>query len=209
LEENLMLARMMLIVSAFVAVLGITSFAGAQGTVSNYAATQLKSLQRANSAEQFSVSRINNQILNQGIPRAGVAGVNLQNTGRSAAFAAPRPPLVGGGGMASGNNKPFSRIDRGPTVSPYLALNNPFSTAEDYYNIVRPLQEQRQTNDAFSRQQYIQQRKLNQLAAEGPFQITGDPNATPTGHGSGFMRLGTYMNTGNYFAPPTQPKGSR
>jgi hypothetical protein len=175
------------------------------GTVSNYAATQLKSISRVNSAEQYTVSRISNQVINQGIPAAGVAGVNRQSFAKS--MGAPRQPLVGNTGMAG--SKPFSRIDRGPTVSPYLALNNPLSTAEDYYNIVRPLQEQRRTNDALQRQQYAQARKLNQIAAQGPFSITGNPNSAPTGHGSGFMHLGAYMNTGNYFAPPTQPKGSR
>jgi hypothetical protein len=172
----------------------------AQQTISNYAAGQLSAIKQRNSPEQYSVDQIKNQVKNQSIPRAGVRGVNLQN------FA--RQPLVGSGGMAGGS-KPFSRIDRGPTVSPYLSLNNPFSTAEDYYNIVRPLQEQRRTNDAVAQQQYMQQRKLNQIAAQGPFQITGDPDAAPTGHGSGFMRLGTYMNTGGYFAPPTQPKSAR
>ena len=181
----------------------------AQEAVSNYAATQLKTLQNRNSVKNYTSDRFNQQAIRQGIPTAGVAGVNLQTfSGRgSSLLGGPRPPLVGTGGMAS--SKPFSRIDRGPTVSPYLALNNPFSTAEDYYNIVKPLQEQRRTNDAFARQQYAQQRKLNQIAAQGPFQITGDPNAAPTGHGSGFMSLGTYLNTGNYFAPPTQPKSAR
>lgn len=181
----------------------------AQETVSNYAAAQLRGIQQRNSADNFTVGRIQNQVINQGIPRAGVMGVNLQNfSGRSAAIAAPRQPLVGGG-LSSGGSKPFSRIDRGPTVSPYLSLNNPLSTAEDYYNIVRPLQEQRRTNDAFARQQYQQQRKLNQIAAQGPYRMTGDPNAAPTGHGTGFMRMGSYMNTGGYFAPPTQPKSGR
>ena len=118
-----------------------------------------------------------------------------------------RQPLVGNSGMTS--SKPFSRIDRGPTVSPYLSLNNPFSTAEDYYNIVRPLQEQRRTNDALQRLQYTQARRLNQIAARGPYSITGNANSAPTGHGSGFMHFGAYMNTGNYFAPATTPKRGR
>jgi hypothetical protein len=180
----------------------------AQDTVSNYAASQLKNIQNRNSAKNFTSSRYNSQAIRQGIPTAGVAGVNLQRyANTSDILSGPRRPLVGSGG--GGMSKPFSRIDRGPTVSPYLALNNPFSTAEDYYNIVRPLQEQRRTNDAFSRQQYAQQRKLNQIAAQGPYRITGNPNAAPTGHSAGFMQMGAYMNTGGYFAPPTQPKSQR
>jgi hypothetical protein len=178
------------------------------GTVSNYAANELRSIQGQNSAKAYSVGNVNQQVLRRGVPPVGVAGINRQTFGGGAALlGAPRQPLVGNAGMAG--SKPFSRLDRGPTVSPYLALNNPFSTAEDYYNVVRPLQDQRRTNDAVARQQYAQARKLNQIAAQGPYRITGDPNAAPTGHGSGFMRLGAYMNTGNYFAPPTQPKSSR
>jgi hypothetical protein len=180
----------------------LASIACAQETVSNYAKTQLNAIQNRNSADNFTIARTNNQVLRQGIPPVGIAGVNRQSFVGGAAGS-----LVGNSGMAG--SKPFSRIDRGPTVSPYLALNNPLSTAEDYYNIVRPLQEQRRTNDSLSRQQYLQSRKLNQLAAQGPYQITGSERYAPTGHGSGFMRLGAYMNTGNYFAPPTQPKGSR
>lgn len=176
------------------------------GTVSNYASTQLKSISRANSAEQYTVSRVSSRVINQGVPAVGVPGINRQSFSRSE-MGAPRQPLVGNAGMAS--SKPFARIDRGPTVSPYLSLNNPFSTAEDYYNIVRPLQEQRRTNDAVQRQQYAQARRLNQIAAQGPYSITGNANSAPTGHGAGFMHLGSYMNTGSYFAPPTKSKSGR
>jgi hypothetical protein len=158
-----------------------------------------------NSASNFSASSLNRQILNRAVPRTGVAGVNARNytsgllgTGNTG-FGAP----------PSRSNKPFSRIDRGPTVSPYLSLSNPFSTATDYYNVVKPLQEQRRTNDRLMQQQYMQAKKLNQMAAQGPYLITGNENAAPTGHSSGFMKFANYMNTGGYFAAPTQPKSAR
>jgi hypothetical protein len=204
----LAIMRSTFFVAAVVCLLGNPNKVAAQQTVSNYAATQLKNIQNRNSTKNFTASRYNAQAIRQGISNAGVAGVNMQRfSNTSAILSGPRQPLVGSGGGSM--SKPFTRIDRGPTVSPYLALNNPFSTAEDYYNIVKPLQEQRRTNDAFSRQQYAQQRKLNQIAAQGPYRITGDPNAAPTGHGAGFMQMGAYMNTGGYFAPPTQPKSQR
>ena len=180
-----------------------------EGTVSNYAATQLRTIQGRNSAKAFSIDNVNQRVMNSSVVPVGVAGVNRQRfvSSGASAMGAPRQPLVGNAGMAG--SKPFSRVDRGPAVSPYLALNNPFSTAEDYYNIVKPLQEQRRTNDAVARQQYAQQRKLNQIAAMGPYQITGSDRFAPTGHASGFMRLGNYMTTGNYFAPPTQGRRGR
>ncbi len=176
----------------------------AQDNSRGFGAAQIQALKARNSANQFTIDTANRQAINQGVTSVGVVGVNRQNfaTGN-------RSPLVGNAGIAGSGAKPFSRLDRGPTVSPYLALSNPFSTPSDYYNIVKPQQEQSRVNQQMARQQYTQSRKLNQLAAQGPYQITGTERYAPTGHGSGFMRFGTYMNTGGYFAPPTQPKGSR
>lgn len=160
-----------------------------------YGATQMNNILSRNSASQFTTSRIMQQVRNQAVPPAGVGGVNRQNfIGRGSS------PL---GGPAS---KPFTGLDRGPSVSPYLTLSNPFSTPSDFYNIVRPQQDQRAFNDRISRQQYAQSRKLNQMAAQGPYQITGNESAAPTGHGTGFMQFNAFMNTGNYFPAPTGPK---
>jgi hypothetical protein len=177
----------------------------------SYGSTQVNNIQARNSIAQHTTGRIQRQILNSAVPPSGIGGINRQNyIGAKATqnFVGPRQPLVGGG-LGSSNPKPFSNINRGPAVSPYLALNNPFSTAEDYYNIVKPLQEQRRTNDALMRQQYSQARRLNQMAAQGPFEITGTERYAPTGHASGFMKMGSYLNTGSYFAPATQPKQGR
>jgi hypothetical protein len=176
----------------------------AQNTVSNYAAGQLRSIQGRNSAELYTISKTNQQVLNRGIPPVGVAGINRQsfNAGRASS-------MIGNSSIAGSGSKPFSRLDRGPAVSPYLALSNPFSTPSDYYNIVRPQQEQSRVNQQVAKQQYTQSRRLNQLAARGPYEITGGEGYAPTGHASGFMRFGTYMNTGGYFAPPTRPKSER
>lgn len=162
---------------------------------SSYSDTLLKNIQSRNSVDQYSVGRIRQQIRNQAVPTAGVGGINRQNfIGRGSS------PL---GGPAS---KPFAQIDRGPTVSPYLALSNPFSTPSDYYNVVRPLQEQRRVNDQLMRQQSAQNKRLNQMAAQGPFEVTGNENAAPTGHGTSRMEFGAFLNTGGYFPPPTNPK---
>lgn len=162
---------------------------------SGFAQTQLNNIMSRNSISQFTTGRIVQQVRNQAVPPAGIGGINRQNfIGRGSS------PL---GGPAS---KPFTGLDRGPSVSPYLTLANPFSTPSDFYNIVRPQQDQRAFNDRVSRQQYAQSRKLNQLAAQGPYEITGNDKAAPTGHGTGFMQFGSFMNTGNYFPPATGPK---
>lgn len=187
----LALLRLLAVTFAFTILCWYGDAAQAQG----YGATQVKNIQSRNSVDQFSVSRINRQLLNSAVPPAGVGGINRQN-------------FIGrGSSVLSGPaSKPFSQIDRGPVVSPYLSLSNPFSTPEDYYNIVRPLQDQRRVNDQLMRQQSTQNRRLNQLAAQGPFQVTGNENFAPTGHGSGFMEFGAFQNTGAFFPPPTKPK---
>ncbi len=166
------------------------------GTITGYAEGQLKSIQGGNSVKQYTIDRENRNVLSRAVPSTGVRGVNQQRYNN----------LSGSQSMAPRSAKPFSMIDRGPTVSPYLQLSNPLSSASDYYNVVRPLQEQRNTNDRLMRQQYAQSRKLNQIAAQGPYQITGNEEAAPTGHSTGFMKYGTYMNLGGYFAPQTAPK---
>lgn len=180
--------------------------ASAQSLPRTYGEQASRGIQAQNSVANYSTARINSRLLNQSVSRTGVAGVNARNytsgllsTGNSSTLGAP----------PSRSSKPFARIDRGPTVSPYLSLSNPFSTATDYYNVVKPLQEQRRVNDRVMQQQYLQARKLNQIAAQGPYQITGNENAAPTGHSTGFMKFANYMNTGGYFAPPTQPKSQR
>ncbi|MDZ4659948.1 MAG: hypothetical protein SH868_20415 [Bythopirellula sp.] len=183
----------------FCALLAVTIFCVshdvAQAQPKGYADTLLNNIQSRNSVSQFSTGRINQQIRNQAVPTAGVGGVNRQNfIGRASS------PLSGP------TSKPFSTLDRGPTVSPYLTLSNPFSTPSDFYNIVRPQQEQRRVNDQLLRQQYAQNKRLNQMAAQGPFQITGNENAAPTGHGTARMEFGAFLNTGGFFPPPTAPK---
>jgi len=91
-------------------------------------------------------------------------------------------------------------------VSPYLALNNSFNQVSDYYNIVRPQQEQQQVNQQLQRQNQANQRRLNQLAAKGPYSTRGDENSAPTGHSAVFQSLGTYLNTGGYYSSSPVPR---
>ncbi len=174
-----------------------TSLRGQSSTRSGYADATLRGLQRQNSTEQYSISTIQRQNLAQSIGTVGVNGVNARNYS------------VGQLSTPAPRRKPFSNVQRGPAVSPYLALSNPFATPSDYYSIVKPQQEQQRINQQLARQQYAQEKKLNQVAAQGPYSVTGNEEAAPTGHTSGFMQYGSYLNTGNYFAPATKPKSQQ
>ena len=124
-----------------------------------------------------------------------------------------RSPLSSYAPPSRQSSKPFANIDRGPTVSPYLALSNSFNQVSDYYNIVRPQQQQRRVNQQQQRvnrqlqgQNLANQRRLNQLAASGPFNPRGDENQVPTGHAAAFQSLGTYLNTDTYFIGAPIPR---
>ena len=111
-------------------------------------------------------------------------------------------------------SKPFSSISRGPTVSPYLALSNPRGQVSDYFNIIKPQREQQRlnrqqqrTNQQLQRQNLANLHRLNEMAAEGPYDTRGSERMAPTGHTSFRQEyLGSYFNTGGYFPPPSEPK---
>jgi hypothetical protein len=106
------------------------------------------------------------------------------------------------GGGAQQRSKPFKDLNRGPAVSPYLALSGSLNGVSDYYNIVRPQQRQSRTNSRMQRQTMANSRRLNQMAAASPYNTQGDPFLAPTGHSSTYMNLNSFQSTGNYFAPP-------
>lgn len=167
-----------------------------QAAMSNYAATQLNMLKNQNSASAYSIASFRQQAVTSAVGTTGVPGVNFRTYGL-------QPTNL------SSRRKPFSGAQMSPTVSPYLALSNPFATATDYYNIVRPQQEQRRINQQVAQRQYAQEKQLNQVAAQGPYSITGNEEMAPTGHSAGYMQYGAYSNTGTYFPAPTKPQSQR
>ena len=162
----------------------------AQFASAQYGAAAVKALTSRNSASRYSVDRLSRQIQNEAVRPTGVRGVNSRQYLNLSLGGSSTPRLA---------QKPFSSINRGPAVSPYLALSGPRSTATDYYSIVRPQQKQSQIN----RQQQIQntrnEQRLNRLAAEGPFSIRGNANTAPTGHAAVYQVFGSFQNLGGYF----------
>jgi len=166
------------------------------------ASGELQRIQFGASARQFSADQMNRQVLNRDVPWVGVRGVNMRNFMQESRNQGPAA------------SKPFSGLDRGPAVTPYLSLANPFNTVggDEFFTQIRPQREQaqqRQRSQQTARQQAVQQRRLSQAAAMGPYNITGSEQFAPTGHGATFMQMGAFQNTGGYFAPMSRPKSAR
>jgi hypothetical protein len=109
----------------------------------------------------------------------------------------------GGASSPQRQQKPFSSIDRGPAVSPYLALSGSLNSVSDYYNIIRPQREQARVNQRQQRQTRSNQYQINQFASQSPYSLQGDESLAPTGHSASYMYFGNFQSTGNFF-PPTQ-----
>ena len=173
----------------------LASDALAQSATKNagFGTATTNNLIRNSSASRFSVNNIQSSIRRRSVAPVGTLGVNRRN-------------FLGSSSSQSKRNKPFSSVNRGPTVSPYLALSAPRASASDYYNIVRPQQQAERETRRQQIQSIQQQRRLNQLAARAPYSATGDENSAPTGHVAVFQSLGSFQNTGNYFPPPSPPK---
>ena len=181
-------------VAALSAILVVALSGNGWSQATGYGAAQVSSFQGRNSSSHFSVSNIENRIKNRSVSNVGVPGVNRSNFLSTSSNALSR------------SSKPFASLNRGPAVSPYLALSAPRASASDYQSIIRPQQQAQRDNQrqqAFSIQR---QRRLNQMAARAPFSTTGDEASAPTGHAAVFQSLGSYQNTGNYFPPPSRPK---
>ncbi len=155
---------------------------------SGYGASLLKTYQNQNSTRQYSVRAVQNQVTNRSVSASGVLGVNRQSYSNLFSTSSQR-------------SKPFASLQRGPTVSPYLSLSGSLNGVSDYYNIVRPQQEQARASQQQQRQMYANRHRLNQAAAQGPYDLQGDENLAPTGHTTTYMYHGNFGTTGNYYPP--------
>lgn len=162
---------------------------GAQAQ-SGYGSSYLESIRNQNSARRYSVRAVQGQVANRSVSASGVLGVNRQTY--SSLFPTP-----------SQRSKPFSGLQRGPAVSPYLSLSGSLNGVSDYYNVVRPQQERERQNLQQQRQLNVNRHRLNQIAAQGPYSLQGDPNLAATGHTTTYMYMGNFQTTGNYFPPLT------
>ncbi len=154
---------------------------------SGFAASEISRLQLPSSPANFTADRQRSQVMNNSVPRFGLANVNAGAVSNALGRA----------------NKPFSSISKGPSVTPYLALDNPFtSPATSYYTQIRPQMEQQRINQQQQRQNQTMQRQISQYTALQPYNPTGSEARAPTGHAS------VYMNYGGYYTTPA-PAGAR
>ncbi len=108
--------------------------------------------------------------------------------------------MIGGrgrsvGSVASSQKKPFSGVQRRPTLSPYLGLlrDNDTNDADlpAYFAFVRPQQEQQRVNQQQNREVQQLNRQVQQLDRR-IINPSGSQTLRPTGHQTMFMNLSHY-----------------
>lgn len=156
----------------------------------SYGETLAKGIRNQNSSGRYSIQNIQNRLANRSVSGAGVQGLNRQQFTNPFSNSTPQ------------RNKPFASLQRGPAVSPYLKLNGSLDSVADYYSYVRPERENQRQNLAQQRQMNANRQRLNAMAAQGAYNIQGDPNMATTGHTSTYMYMGNFGTTGNFFPAP-------
>jgi hypothetical protein len=152
---------------------------------SGFGSSEAQRFKNRNSGNRYSSQAIQNRVQSRSIGSVGVAGVNRRN--------------FGGGSQRS---KPFKDLNRGPSVSPYLALSGSLNGVSDYYNTIRPQQRQARANSQMQRQTMANSRQINQMSSAGPYSLQGDPYMSPTGHSATYMNFSSFQQTGNFFPRP-------
>jgi hypothetical protein len=161
----------------------LSSVSAAWAQQSYFTQNQLTALRNNNSTSGFTANRLQANIYNRAVPRYNFTAVNRGLFNNSL-----------GGGLRV--QKPFSGARGGQSVTPYLALSEPFtSSATNYYTQVRPLLEQQRLNQQQQQRNAMLQRQLTAMAARPPYDPTGSQTMAPTGH------VAAYMNYGGYYTP--------
>jgi len=98
------------------------------------------------------------------------------------------------------NAKPFSHIQRPPTLSPYLNLlrngGDSLDGLPNYHTFVRPALEQQRTNQRQQRQIQRLGREVQSVNRQLSFQADPSNAVRPTGHTTVFMNHSHYYTFG-------------
>jgi hypothetical protein len=157
---------------------------------SSFGQNELNAFSARNSTKVFTSDRVRANLFNRTVPQYGYSQVNRGIFSQSLSSRSPR--------------KPFTGASSGGSVSPWLALSDPFtSSAHNYYTQVRPQLEQQRLNQQMAARNQQLQRQLNDLAAQPPYDPTGSQNMAPTGHAAAFF------NYGGYYQPVQPTKNQR
>ncbi len=105
---------------------------------------------------------------------------------------APRPLQ-----LARLGRKPFSNVQRPPTISPYLSLDIPQSGSAlpNYYQYVRPQLQQQRANRAHQAEIHLLRQQLRSKTSTGIIANNPAGGIPTTGRSSQF-----FLNTGGYFS---------
>ncbi len=145
----------------------------------------------------YSVGNIVNSIKANSRAQAATNGIgNFQVTNTSISSGVGRTPSSAGiptvpSAGRSGGSKPFSTLNRGPTVSPYLNLFNTgiggtASTIDNYNVLVRPQLQQQRTNRQLQRQTQQLNQRVQAISARPDFNAQGSDQIMATGHSTVF-----------------------
>jgi hypothetical protein len=168
------------------AIVGLLTASQAHGQ--NYGRNLIGTLHDQTNSSGFTAQRLRSDIYNRSVPRYQFSQVN-RGLFNSALTGRPLQKSA----------KPFSNAGGGGSVSPWLALSEPFtSTASNYYTHVRPQLEQQRINQQIAQRNMQLQRQLQSLNTVPPYSPTGDASKAPTGHAAAFFNYGGYYQ-------PVQP----
>ena len=170
-----------LVVCLFVLGLHQCMTASAVAQIGSYTSDYLNSLKSRNSTSYYSSQRFRNQAFTSARPRESFgARSNLNLFSDFTRSSRPR-------------QKPFSSVNKGSSVTPYLGLTGLDTGAgTNYYNNVRPRLEQERMSQQYQRDRATLQHRLNQMAAQAPYSLKGSETIAPTGHAAVFMNYGGY-----------------
>ena len=106
--------------------------------------------------------------------------------------------------LGAAKSKPFSNFVGQGSVTPWLGLSQPFtSPTTNYFTNVRPQLDQQRANQQMAMRNAQLQKQLNSIAAQAPYNPTGNENMAPTGHAA------VYLNYGGYYTPVQPTKQHR
>jgi hypothetical protein len=159
--------------------------AGSHSAYGQYTQNQMNGIYLRNSTRNFTSQQMQSRLINRTVPQYSFSQANK--------------------GIFRGTfGKPFAGASGGGSVSPWLALSEPFSSsAHNYYTQVRPQLEQQRVNQQMAARSQQMQRQLASLQSQQPYNPTGNENMAPTGH------VATYMNYGGYYTPVQPTKQQR
>lgn len=180
---------------AIAAILALTFLLGGSGSVSlaqsrGFGSFEINRLNRTAVGVGYSIDDINRRTVAQSYARAPLTGVGGVDGTSRAPIATPRAPSLGLSNSRP-TNRPFSNLNRRPTVSPYLLLDTEFDTdpngaATRYQTLVRPQIEQRRRDQQLQSEVMQLNARLQNIAAQPSQNPQGSQSLAPTGSPSTF-----------------------